>query len=87
LYGRGPFNITARLSDGTLPESKEGIVMKKLIVSVFALTLLGATAASASVGVGVHVGGVGLGVGVGIHGHHHHTHCYWHHHHRICRRY
>ena len=66
--------------------------MKKLIASVFALSLLGATAAQAEVGVGVHVGGVGVHVGAG--GHHdrgyHHRRCHswgWHRHHRdrYCR--
>lgn len=61
--------------------------MKTLIVSIFALTLLGATAASADVGLGVHIGGLGAGVNVGVHGHHHgHRHCTdWSRHHRTCR--
>ncbi|HEX3808849.1 MAG TPA: hypothetical protein VH000_11130 [Rhizomicrobium sp.] len=42
--------------------------MKTVIASVFALALVGATAASAqSVGAGVHVGGVGVGASVGSH--------------------
>jgi hypothetical protein len=45
--------------------------MRTLIASLFALTLLGATAANAQgVGVGVHVGGVGVGIHVGS-GHRH----------------
>ncbi len=60
--------------------------MKKLIISVLALSLLGATAASAEVGAGVHIGGLHVGAGVGINDHHtyHHRHCTWHHHHRHC---
>jgi hypothetical protein len=51
-------------------------VMKLLIASIFALTLLGAGAADAAI-VGVHVGGIG--VGIGGHGHHHyHRHHYRH---------
>jgi len=71
--------------------------MKKLIASVFALSLLGATAASAdSVGVGLHVGNVGIHVGSHHHWHHRywhhhhwyaHQHCWWHDHHRVCRWY
>ena len=60
--------------------------MKTLIASLFALTLLGATAANAQgVGVGVHVGDVGVGVHVGSR----HRHCVsWghRHHERYCRR-
>ena len=42
--------------------------MKKLIASIFVLTLMGATAANAEgVGAGVHVGGVGVGIHVGGH--------------------
>ncbi len=51
---------------------RKRIVMKTLIASIFALTLLGAGAADAAV-VGVHVGGIGVGVGVG-HGHHYRHH-------------
>jgi len=61
--------------------------MKTLIASIFALTLLGTTAASADIiGVGVHVGGIGVGAHIG--GYHHHRHCHgwgYHHHHRYCR--
>ena len=46
-------------------------VMKTLIASIFALTLLGAGVADAAV-VGVNVGPVG--VGIGVHGHHYHRH-------------
>jgi hypothetical protein len=49
----------------------ERAIMKSLIASIFALTLMGAGAANAAI-VGVHVGGVG--VGVGVHGHSHHYH-------------
>ena len=66
--------------------------MKKLIASVFALTLLGAaasTTAEAQVGAGVHVGDVGVGVHVGVH-HHHRRHVCgtwgWRNHARYCRR-
>ena len=67
--------------------------MKTLIASVFALSLLGATAANAEVGVGVHVGGVGAGVHMGTDDHHdrgRHRRCHtwgWrnHHHDRYCR--
>jgi hypothetical protein len=64
--------------------------MKKLIASVFALSLLGATAttAEAQVGVGVHVGDVGVGAHIGVH-HRHHV-CGggwgWRNHARYCRR-
>jgi hypothetical protein len=62
--------------------------MKTLIASVFALTLLGTTAASADLlGVGVHIGGVGADAHIGG-GYHHHRHCHgwgYHHHHRFCR--
>lgn len=70
----------------------KGTDMKSLIATIFAVALLGATAADASVGVGVHVGGVGAGVNVGIHdGYHHHRRCGawgWRHQHRVhyCRR-
>lgn len=59
--------------------------MKTIIASLFALTLLGTTAASADVlGVGVHVGGIGVGAHIG--GHHRHCHGWgYHHHHRYCR--
>jgi hypothetical protein len=67
--------------------SHRGNYMKKIVASVFALSLLaGAGAASAAV-VGVHVGAVGVGVGVHHHHHHRHQHCTWHHHHRVCRWY
>jgi hypothetical protein len=61
--------------------------MKKLIASIFALTLISATAANAEgVGAGVHIGNVGVGVHVGGH----HRHCVsWGHnrdHGRYCRR-
>jgi hypothetical protein len=65
--------------------------MKKLIASIFALTLIGAMAANADVGVRAHVGGGGVHVGIGD-GHRHHVrHCVswgWRHHHheRYCRR-
>ena len=62
--------------------------MKNFIASIFALTLLGATAANAEgIGAGVHIGNVGVGVHVGDH---HHRHCVsWGHsrdHGRYCRR-
>jgi hypothetical protein len=49
--------------------------MKTLIISMFALAMLGAGAANAAV-IGAHVGPVG--VGIGVHGHHHHcrAHCH-----------
>jgi hypothetical protein len=66
--------------------------MKKLIASVFALSLLGATAtttAQAQVGVGVHVGDVGVGAHIGVH-HRRHECGEWgwrnRHHDRFCRR-
>jgi hypothetical protein len=65
--------------------------MKTLIASIFALTLLGATAANADgIGVGAHVGGVGAGVHVGGGDDHHYRHCTlwgWSHrrHQRYCR--
>lgn len=62
--------------------------MKILLASIFALTLLGSTAASADIlGVDVHVGGIGAGAHIGG-GHHHYRHCHgWghRHHHRYCR--
>jgi len=54
--------------------------MKTLIVSIFALALLGTSAADASI-IGVHVGGIG--VGIGTHGHYHHY--YRHRYHRYYR--
>ncbi|MEJ0028781.1 MAG: hypothetical protein WDN01_22365 [Rhizomicrobium sp.] len=71
--------------------------MKILIASIFALGLLGATAATpatAAVGVGVHIGGVGAGVHLGIgdrnrHRYHSRRHCVswgYRHHQRYCRR-
>jgi hypothetical protein len=56
--------------------------MKILVASLFALSLLGATAASADgIGAGVHIGPVGVGVHAGAR----HRHCGgWDHHHR-CR--
>ena len=65
--------------------------MKTLIASVFALTLLGATAtttAQAQVGVGVHVGDVGVGVHAGVHHRRHVCGGGWgyRHHARYCRR-
>lgn len=45
--------------------------MKTIIASIFALALLGASAADAAV-VGVHVGGIGVGIGVHGHSHRHH---------------
>ena len=69
--------------------------MKTLLASVFALAMLGATAASADVGVGVHVGGVGVHAGVGGDHYdrgrrHHHRRCVrwgWRNHHQVryCR--
>ena len=75
----------------------EETTMKKLIASIFALALLGATAASAEdgIGAGVHVGPVGLHAGIGSdsrdynrdrgYGHDRgYRHCSswgWHHHH------
>ena len=62
--------------------------MKTLVVSIFALTMLGAGAAYAEgAGVGAHVGPIHLGVGV--HASAHHRHCVaWgrRHHQRNCRR-
>jgi hypothetical protein len=57
--------------------------MKMLTASIFALSLLTATAASADVGLGVHVGPIGVGGHIGGH-----RHCHgwgYHHHHRYCR--
>ena len=55
----------------------ESTIMKTLIASIFALTLLGAGASAANAAiVGVHVGGIGVGVGVHGHSHHHHRHHY-----------
>jgi hypothetical protein len=51
--------------------------MKTLIASIFALALLGTSAADAAI-IGVHVGGIGVGIG-GHHGHYHHyRHHYYH---------
>ncbi|MEJ1967271.1 MAG: hypothetical protein WDN03_01340 [Rhizomicrobium sp.] len=56
--------------------------MKTLFASIFALALLGATAADAA-HIGVRVGPIGIGTHVG--GHHHHGGCRsWGPHHR-CR--
>jgi hypothetical protein len=61
--------------------------MKLLIVTVFAMSLFGATAASADI-LGAHVGPVH--VGLGVHGDRdrdrdHPRHCEWRrHHHRVC---
>ena len=55
---------------------KKDNVMKKIVASVFALSLLGMGAANAAVV-----------IGIGTHGHHHHHRhkvCSWHHHHRVC---
>jgi hypothetical protein len=58
---------------------------------VFAIALVGATAASAQVGVGVHVGGAHVGVGIHAHpayhrGYYHPArHCWWRSHHHYCR--
>jgi hypothetical protein len=50
--------------------------MKTLIASIFALALLGTSAADAAI-IGVHVGPIG--VGIGGHGHYHHyRHHYYH---------
>lgn len=62
--------------------------MKTVIASIFALTLLGATAATAEgVGAGIHIGGVGVGVHVGGHPHRRCGAWGWRHHHseRFCR--
>jgi hypothetical protein len=59
---------------------KKEILMKTLIASVIALTLLGAVGANAAV-IGVHVGGVGVGIGHD-HGHYHHYHRHYHRHYR-----
>ncbi len=60
--------------------------MKTFVATLFALTLLGTTAASADVGLGVHIGGLGAGVNLGVHGHHRHCHGWgYRHHHRYCR--
>jgi len=64
-------------SENNQPPSK-GNPMKLLIASIFALSLMGATAASADV-IGVHVGPAHVGIGV-----HHHHHCWYRHHHRVC---
>jgi len=73
--------------------------MKTLIASLFALSLLGASAASAdTVGVGLHVGDVGIHLGAGHHDRDHYRHdyhrrdnwhrgyrrCYWRHGYRHC---
>ena len=63
--------------------------MKAFIASIFALTLMGATAANAEGdGAGVHIGNIGVGAHVGEQ---HHRRCVswgWRHHHteRFCRR-
>jgi len=49
--------------------------MKTLIASIFALALLGTSAADAAI-IGVHVGPIG--VGVGTHHYHHYRHHYYH---------
>jgi hypothetical protein len=49
--------------------------MKTLIASVFAIALLGTTAANAA---------ISIGIGVGGHDHHRHRVCEFHHHHRTC---
>ncbi|MGA7710297.1 MAG: hypothetical protein WCA81_00225 [Rhizomicrobium sp.] len=64
--------------------------MKKLIIAIFAATLMSATAANAGIGIGAHVGGVGVGVHVGSN-HHHARRCNswgWrnHHHEHYCAR-
>ena len=53
----------------------EEIVMKTLIASVFAIALLGSTAAQAA---------ISIGIGVGGHDHHRHRVCEFRHHHRVC---
>jgi hypothetical protein len=58
---RAPFPVERDLS---ISET----VMKTLIVSIFALSLVAATAANAQVGVGVNVLGVGVGAHVGPNG-------------------
>ncbi len=63
--------------------------MKKLIIAIFAATLMSATAANAGIGIGAHVGGVGVGVHVGST--HHARRCTswgWrnHHHEHYCSR-
>jgi hypothetical protein len=71
-----------RLSEAFFQTTEEAS-MKTLIVSIFALTLLGTTAASAGIGLGVHVGGIGVGAHIGGH---HHRHCTrWSRHHHTCR--
>ena len=66
--------------------------MKTLIASIFALALVGATAADAEgVGAGVHIGNVGVGVHVGgdHRNYHRHRRCVswgYRHHERYCRR-
>jgi hypothetical protein len=51
------------------------IVMKKLIIAAFALSMLGAGAAEA----------LTIGINTGHHARHHrHQVCSWHHHHRSC---
>jgi hypothetical protein len=68
--------------------------MKALIASIFALTLLGATAANAGIGAGARIVGASITISMG-NGHHHYRHHYRHctswgwshrHHERYCRR-
>ncbi len=53
--------------------------MKTLIASLFALALLGTSAADAAI-IGVHVGGIGVGIGTHHHYHHHYRHRSYRHH-------
>jgi hypothetical protein len=70
--------------------------MKTIIASVFAVALIGASAANAQVHVGVHVGGVHVGVGAhtyhrpvyhrpAYHPVYHARHCWWSNHRHYCR--
>jgi hypothetical protein len=67
-------------ADGVIPASSPRIiVMKKLIIAAFALSMLGAGAADA----------LSIGINTGHRGHYrpvHHRHqvCSYHHHHRSC---
>jgi hypothetical protein len=66
----GHVTILARFGKLSILE----ISMKTFIASVFALALLGTTAASAAITVAIGGG----------HGHHRHQVCSFHHHHRVC---
>ena len=51
------------------------LVAPSLVATVFAIALLGTTAANAA---------ISIGIGVGGHDHHRHRVCEFHHHHRTC---